>query len=96
MIESLDALRTIDDLRHFIHTTLCNRENILPDQFGMTETQLKRGGQSCGLQFCLQGPRSIRLAAIWVSDHNMIYFYDARGSRFLKVRLKQRFDTCAA
>lgn len=96
MNECLDALRCLDDLRAFVHTTLCNRENILPDQFALTETQITRGGQTCGLQFCLHGPRSVRLAAIWVADHNMIYFYDARGSRFLKIRLKQRLATCAA
>lgn len=96
MIECLDALRSLDDLRDFVHTTLCNRENILRDQFGMTETQLVRGGQACGLQFSLQGPRSIRLAAIWVSNHNMLYFYDAHGVRFLKLQLKQRLVTCAA
>ena len=96
MTECLDALRSLDDLRTFIHTTLCNRENILAEQFAMTETQLTRGGQSCGLQFSLQGPRSVRLNAIWVADHNLVYFYDARGSRFLKIRLKQRLVTCAA
>jgi hypothetical protein len=96
MTECLDALRSLDDLRAFVHTTLCNRENILRDQFGLTETQLIRGGQNCGLQFCVHGPRSIRLAAIWVADHNMLYFYDAHGVRFLKIQLKQRLTTCAA
>lgn len=95
MTDSLDAIRSLDDLRAFVHQTLCDRENILRDQFALTETKLLRHGKVCGLQFCLQGPRSIRLGAIWVADHNLIYCYDARGARFLKVRLTCRFHPCA-
>lgn len=94
--ETLETIRSLDDLRIFVHKTLCARENILEDQFGLTETTLTRNGQVCGYQFCLQGPRSIRLGAIWAADHNMIYFYDARGSRYLKLRLPQRFALTAA
>jgi hypothetical protein len=42
------------------------------------------------MQFSLRGPRSVRLGAIWAADQNMLYFYDARGQRYLKLRLKQR------
>ena len=96
MTESLDAIHSLDDLRAFVHKTLCHRENILQDQFGLTETALSRGGRSCGLQFCLHGPRSIRLEAIWVADRNLLYFYDARGIRFLKLQLRKLLSPCAA
>lgn len=96
MTDNLEAIRTLDDLRAFIHHTLCRRENILEDQFGLTETPLTRNGTRCGLQFCLQGPRSIRLEAIWVADRNLLYCYDARGIRFLKVQLRERLTLCAA
>jgi len=96
MTEGLDAIRSLEDLREFVHKTLCGRENILEDQFGLTETELVRGGRDCGLHFCLQGPRSVRLEAIWVTDRNTIYFYDARGARFLKIQLAQRLELCAA
>lgn len=92
----VDAIRTLDDLRAFIHTVLCDRENILAEQFALREIPLKRGGQSCGLEFRLHGPRSIRLGAIWNIDHNTVYFYDTRGDRFLKLTLKQRFVLAAA
>jgi hypothetical protein len=95
MSEQLDAIRSLDDLRAFVHSTLCSRENILEDQFGLTETSLTRGGRTCGLQFFLKGPRSIRLEAIWVEDRNLIYFYDARGIRFLKLQLRRRLGLCA-
>lgn len=90
MSEILDEIRNLDDLRSFIHQTLCAKENLLADQFAMSEMQLTRRGRDCGLQFSLQGPRSVRLGAIWAADHNMIYFYDAQGERYAKVRLRHR------
>lgn len=96
MIAQLDVVNTLDDLRALIHETLCNRENLLQDQFGLTETALIKSGRDCGLHFCLQGPRSVRLEAIWVADRNTIYFYDARGTRFLKIQLRERLELCTA
>jgi hypothetical protein len=90
MTETLEAIRNLDDLRAFVHKTLCDRENILQDQFSLTETALIRGGKDCGKHFWVQGPRSVRLEAIWVADRNIIYFYDARGVRYLKIQLPQR------
>jgi len=96
MTEGLDSIHSLEELRDFVHKTLCGRENILEDQFGLTETSLIRNGKDCGLHFCLQGPRSVRLEAIWVADRNTLYFYDARGMRFLKIRLAERLEVCAA
>ena len=90
MCESLDEIRNLADLRLYIHQTLCAKENLLADQFAMSEMKLVRRGRDCGLQFSLQGPRSVRLGAIWAADHNMIYFYDAQGERYAKVRLRHR------
>lgn len=96
MFECIDGIRCLDDLREYIHHKLCECENLLREQFIMTEMQLTRRGRDCGLQFSLQGPRSVRLGAIWASDHNVIYFYDARGIRYLKVKLRQRLLPQAA
>lgn len=90
MCETLDEVRTLDDLRAYIHHILCQKENLLADQFRMSEMQLMRRGRVCGLQFSLQGPRSVRLGAIWASDHNVIYFYDAKGERYRKERVRSR------
>lgn len=84
------AVRSLDDLRRYIHATLCSRENILAEQFGLKESQLIRQGRVCGRQFAVQGPRSIRLQAIWDETLNTVYFYDARGNRFQKVQLPER------
>jgi hypothetical protein len=90
MSDTIEEIRSLNDLRAFIHQTLCEKENLLEDQFQMTEMQLFRRGRDCGLQFSLHGPRSVRLGAIWASDQNMIYLYDASGNRYLKLRLRHR------
>ncbi len=92
MPDSLNSLRTIDDLRLFVHASLCDRENLLDDQFQTQVYELTRGGDLCGLQFHLQGPRSVKLSAIWTMQQNVVYFYDARGERYNKVRLPQRLS----
>jgi hypothetical protein len=53
----------------------------------MTEFELIRGKELCGIQFSLRGPRNVRLGAIWVADQNVVYLYDARGLRYAKLRL---------
>ena len=93
MSECLRGIRSLSDLRSYVHETLCEVENLLADQFRMTEMQLMRQGRLCGLQFSIHGPRSVRLGAVWASEHNQLYFYDARGTRFRKVRLAQRLDS---
>ena len=90
MCESVEGIRSLDDLRAFVHYTLCEKENLLADEFAMSEMTLTRRQRDCGLQFTLQGPRSVRLGAIWAADHNTIYFYDAYGVRYAKVRLRHR------
>ena len=81
---------TPDELRSFIHKTLCEKENLLGDQFAMTELQVTRGGWLCALQFCLRGPRNVRLAAIWAADQNVVFLYDAAIVHYAKLRLKHR------
>ena len=90
MTESLDEIRSIEELRSHVHIALCEKENLLSDQFVMTEMALVRRGRACGLQFSLQGPRSVRLGAIWTADQNVVFFYDAQGERYAKVRLRHR------
>ena len=90
MRSSIDDVRSLEDLRALIHRALCEKENLLADQYRLIEVPLNRRQWQCGLQFTLQGPRSIRLGAIWVADFNIVYFYDARGARYQKLRLRQR------
>lgn len=67
--------------------TLCDHEQLEPNLFPITQRLLHRGGQPCGIQFCLHGPRSVKLVAIWESRDNSVLFYDSAGERFQRVRL---------
>jgi hypothetical protein len=87
MLEQTASATTLDELRTFVHTTLCDKENLLADQFLLRELPLVTRGKPSGIQFTVKGPRSIRLGAIWASDQNMINFYDTQGERYLKVKL---------
>lgn len=95
MAKAAVCLPSLTELRQYVHETLCRHENLLPDQFHLQETPLQRWGSRCGLQFLLRGPRSIRLGAVWSSEHRLIYFYNATGERFLKESLSTQpaFDT---
>lgn len=80
-------LKNLSELRDFVLERLSARENLIADQFPLTESKLVRGGRECGRQYVLHGPRSVRLNAIWVAERNDVYFYDAAGERFDKVRV---------
>src|SRR5580704_11231209 len=88
MHTTVNDVHTLDELRQFIHKTLCEKESLLVDQFTMNEFQLTRGKKPCGIQLSLRGPRNVRLGAIWAADRNVVYLYDARGTRYAKLRLK--------
>ena len=80
-------IRTLDDLRDFVHLSLCRKENLLEHHFPMTELELKRRDQICGFQFTLHGPRSVRLSAVWDRIRNQVLLYDAVGRRFARISL---------
>ncbi len=80
-------IRSLDQLREFVHLTLCQRENLLEFHFPMPEVELKKNGVRCGIQFILYGPRQVKLAAVWAADRNEILMYAANGRRFSRVMI---------
>ena len=96
MPPTADDIQTIEQLHAYVHAVLCEKENLLPEMFVTQRTTLRRGDRSCGLQFHLQGPRCIKLGAVWAADQNIVFFYDTRGTRYLKVRLLNRLSVDAA
>jgi hypothetical protein len=92
MASRIDCIQSLDDLRAYVHQTLCEKENLVPDQFRIRELELKKCGRACGIQFSIHGPRQLRLSALWASDKNVLYFYDALGVRFLKTQLRNRIE----
>lgn len=89
------ALFSHEEMREYVHKLLCRRENLLPEQSSLSEQPLMRGGKYCGAQFTVHGPRALRLSAIWAQDLNVIYFYDSRGERYLKLPLRYRLKAAA-
>jgi hypothetical protein len=79
----------LNDLRTYVHQTLCDQNELEPDAFQVTERILVRSRKPCGIFFCLHGPRSVKLTAIWETDRNTILFYSSSGERILKTQLVQ-------
>lgn len=92
MLERESSVGTLSELHAFVHAELCESENLLAEQFHTQRKALFIKEQLCGIEFSLQGLRSIRLGAIWAADQNVIYFYNARGERSLKVQLTKRLS----
>jgi hypothetical protein len=89
MTEDSLVLQDLDDLKSYVHKTICRQNELEENVFPMTERFLVRNGVPCGIYFCLHGPRSIQFTAIWETDHNTIFFYSETGQRRHKIQLVQ-------
>jgi hypothetical protein len=87
MLATCNRLETLDDLREHVNETICQHEQLEIGAFHMTERILTRGGEPCGIYFCVHGPRQVKFTAIWETDTNTILFYGASGERFRRTRL---------
>ena len=79
----------LDDLRTFVHSTICQQNELQVGAFNISERILVRGERPCGIFFCLNGPRSVKLTAIWETDRNTVLFYSSSGERVFKTQLVQ-------
>ena len=84
MITPAPKLQDLDQLRSFVNGTLCQNGQLEVGEFAMTERLLTRSSDPCGMYFCVHGPRSVKLTAIWETDNNRVLFYDCAGERFLE------------
>ena len=85
-----DSSLRISDLNHlrtYVHETICEKNELEVNAFLMTERILVRGGQPCGVYFCLHGPRAVKFTAIWETDCNSVLFYAATGERMYRAQL---------
>ncbi len=71
----------IDSIREFVRGELCAKNQLEKDAFQMTERLLMQQGKPCGLFFCIYGPRSVRLTAVWDLHRGSVFFYDSLGRR---------------
>ena len=72
---------SFEAVREFIRGELCEKNQLERDAFEMSERVLIRRGQHCGFYFCIYGPRSVRLTAVWDLVKGSIFFYDSLGRR---------------
>jgi len=79
----------LNGLREYVYETICRHEQLELGAFQMTERILLRGGRPCGVHFCLHGPRSVKVTAIWETIRNTILFYGSTGERFHKTQLTE-------
>jgi histidinol phosphatase-like enzyme len=77
----------LTQLRKLVSHTLCQRNDFEEGIFQITEKFLKRGKNICGIFFCLHGPRSMKLTAVWETEKNSIRFYDSAGEKFKTLSL---------
>jgi len=83
-IQRLDDLHAI---RRYVTQILCEKDQLETNLFPLYEKVLVRSGSPCAVYFCLYGPRSLYLTAIWETDSNTILFYGSRGERFRRTQL---------
>jgi hypothetical protein len=86
------ALPTIDELRQYVLNTLCRHDNLDPSQTPMLQALITRHGLPCGLYFQVQGPRMLKLYAIWAGEENRILYYNCNGERVFETRLSEAPD----
>jgi hypothetical protein len=67
---------------------LCQENDFEVGVFQITERLLMRAGEPCGIFFCLHGPRSVKLTAVWETEKNKVLFYGSTGERFLTTKLE--------
>jgi len=88
---TVNTISSFHDLKLFIYDTLCRDHELLMNAFPTSEMLLKRGKDcSCGVLFCLHGPRAVKISAIWERENNRVLFYGPTGKRYLQVDLPEQ------
>ncbi len=84
---TLQEIENVDDLHRYVHMMLCEKENLLDNQFETQRSAVTKAEKVCGFHFALKGPRNLKLSAVWSAEKNLLYFYDAKGERYEKLTL---------
>jgi hypothetical protein len=92
MAATVAALPKLEDLRRHVLRTLCAHDQLDPTQTPLHQAVITRAGKPCGLFFQVQGPRLLKVYAVWAGEENRILFYDSTGLRFAETRLSEGPD----
>ena len=87
MMASATHIHDLNDLKDYVHRTICDQNELELGVFPFAERILARGGKPCGIFFCLYGPRSVKFTAIWETERNTILFYGSSGERIMRTQL---------
>ncbi len=87
MLEHQANINSLEEIRRYVVETLSTLELLKSDRCQLRVRLLTRGGEPCGMYFCLHGPRAVRLSAIWETESNSILFYGSTGERVQRTRL---------
>ena len=74
-------------LRRFVEEKLCELAMLELDQFPLTERKVIKSGRTCGVYFCLHGPRSVKLTAIADFEKRSLICYGSDGTRSVQEQL---------
>jgi hypothetical protein len=96
MLADTTRIEDLGSLREFVHRGICEQNELQVGAFDITERILLRGGRPCGIYFCLHGPRSVKLTAIWETERNTVLFYGSSGERQMRVQLHQAVPLTAS
>ena len=96
MPEYANSISDLNDLRTYVQKQLCDQNELEVGAFQFTERVLERSGAPCGIFFCLHGPRSVKLVAIWETGSNTVLFYRSTGERLARIRLSGAPEVTAA
>ena len=80
-VSQIKASGASEVVREFVRGELCENNQLEKDAFQMSERLLTRQGKPCGFYFCIYGPRSVRLTAVWDLNKGSVLFYDSLGRR---------------
>jgi hypothetical protein len=84
-----ETVNSLDELKSFVYKILCKDNQLLEGDHPTSENFLRRGNSNtiCGMFFYLQGPRAVRLTAVWDREGNRVLFYGATGRRYREIEL---------
>ena len=96
MLAQETCITSLEELRTFVYSKLCECDQLEPGAFPMTEHILVRGNNPCGIHFCVHGPRNVKYTSIWETDRNSILFYSPTGERYHKTQLTEAPELATA
>jgi hypothetical protein len=81
MTESSIGQTDLPLVRELVKDEICERHQLEKNAFPMTERMIIRKGRPCGMFFCMHGPRSVRITAVWDMARRAVILYDTLGQR---------------